>query len=106
MSDQDNTNNEQSDETSATVVAPVDRPAIQGAAITVKSSAAPRKSSSLVAWLALLLVIALTLGVAWVAREGQAKELALTQRMAQLETVAQGKQASQKALVRYWVSST
>ena len=98
MSDQDNTNNEQSDETSATVVAPVERPAIQGAAIAVKSSAAPRKSSSLVAWLALLLVIALTLGVAWVVREGQAKELALTQRMAQLETVAQGKQASQKAL--------
>ena len=98
MSDQDNTNNEQSDETSATVVAPVERPASQGAAIAVKSSAAPRKSSSLVAWLALLLVIALTLGVAWVVREGQAKELALTQRMAQLETVAQGKQASQKAL--------
>ena len=98
MSDQDNTNNEQSDETSATVVAPVERPASQGAATAVKSSAAPRKSSSLVAWLALLLVIALTLGVAWVAREGQAKELALTQRMAQLETVAQGKQASQKAL--------
>ncbi len=98
MSDQDNTNNEQSDETSATVVAPVERPASQGAATAVKSSAAPRKSSSLVAWLALLLVIALTLGVAWVVREGQAKELALTQRMAQLETVAQGKQASQKAL--------
>jgi len=98
LSDQDNTNNEQSDETSATVVAPVDRPASQGAATAVNSSAAPRKSSSLVAWLALLLVIALTLGVAWVVREGQAKELALTQRMAQLETVAQGKQASQKAL--------
>ena len=98
MSDQDNTNNAQSDETSATVVAPVDRPASQGAATAVNSSAAPRKSSSLVAWLALLLVIALTLGVAWVVREGQAKELALTQRMAQLETVAQGKQASQKAL--------
>ena len=98
MSDQDNTNNEQSDETSATVVAPVERPASQGTATAVKSSAAPRKSSSLVAWLALLLVIALTLGVAWVVREGQAKELALTQRMAQLETVAQGKQASQKAL--------
>ena len=98
MSDQDNTNNEQSDETSATVVAPVERPASQGAATAVKSSAAPRQSSSLVAWLALLLVIALTLGVAWVVREGQAKELALTQRMAQLETVAQGKQASQKAL--------
>jgi uroporphyrin-III C-methyltransferase len=98
LSDQDNTNNAQSDETSATVVAPVDRPASQGAATAVNSSAAPRKSSSLVAWLALLLVIALTLGVAWVVREGQAKELALTQRMAQLETVAQGKQASQKAL--------
>ena len=98
MSDQDNTNNAQSDETSATVVAPVERPASQGTATAVKSSAAPRKSSSLVAWLALLLVIALTLGVAWVVREGQAKELALTQRMAQLETVAQGKQASQKAL--------
>ena len=98
MSDEENTNNEQSDEASATVVAPVERPASQGAATAVKSVAAPRKGSSLVAWLALLLVITLTLGVAWAVWKGQAEVLGLTQKVTQFETVSRGKQASQKAL--------
>ena len=100
MSDQESNNNEQSDEASATVVAPAKSSVSQGspAATGGKSAAVPRKSSSLIAWLALLLVIALALGMAWVVREGQVKESALTQRMAQLETTSQGKQGSQKAL--------
>ena len=100
MSDQDVDNNEQSDEVSETLVAAVKKPAIPNppAVSSGKSAAAPRKGSSWVGWLALLLVIALSVGVGWVVREGQIKGLALTQRLAQLETSSQGKQSSQKAL--------
>ena len=100
MSDQDINSNEQSDEVSETVAAGVKKTAMQNpsAAPSGDSAAAPRKGSSWVGWLALLLVIALALGVVWVVREGQAKEVELTQRMAQLETASKGKQSSQKAL--------
>lgn len=100
MSDQESNNSEQSDEVSEIEVAAVKKSPIEERPVAPgsKSAAAPVKGSSWVAWLALLLVMVLALGVAWVAREGQIKGLALTQRVAQLETVSQQKQTSQKEL--------
>jgi uroporphyrin-3 C-methyltransferase len=55
-----------------------------------------------IAWLALLLVIALAGGAAWVLREGQAREAVLAQRMAALETAAGQKQANLGELSDRW----
>ena len=100
MSDQESNNGEQPDEASETVAAAVKKPATQNppAVPGGKAAMASSKGTSWVGWLALLLVIVLALGVAWVVREGQIKGLALTARVAQLETVSQSKQSSQKAL--------
>jgi uroporphyrin-3 C-methyltransferase len=56
-------------------------------------AAAPRRPSSAVAWLALLLVFALVGAAAWVIREGRDREAALAQRVADLETIARQEQA-------------
>ena len=99
MSDQDSNNSEQPDEAPKTAAA-VKKPVTQHPTAFPggKAAAAPSKGASWAGWLALLLVIVLGLGVAWVIREGQLMGLALTARLAQLETVSQSKQSSQKAL--------
>ena len=70
-----------------------------------KNSKAEKRSGGLsggVAWLALLLVIALAGGAAWVLREGQSREAVLAARVAQLETAAQQKQANLGELSDRW----
>lgn len=63
---------------------------------------APRSFAAAVAWLALLLVIVSAGGAAWLIREGQHKEEALAQRVAQLETLSQQKQANLQELNDRW----
>ncbi len=79
MSEQEQKNNRQSGEASAGKAAP--------------SAAVPRRASSAVALLALLLVFALAGAAAWVIREGRDREAALAQRVADLETIARQEQA-------------
>ena len=55
-----------------------------------------------IAWLALLLVIALGLGTAWVVREGQHREEVLEQRLAVLESASRGEQRDFEALNDRW----
>ncbi len=55
-----------------------------------------------IAWLSLLLVIALALGAAWVLREGQAREKAMQDRLALLEAAAGQKQTDLDALTDRW----
>lgn len=66
----------------------------QGAPVLPASKPVPvaRKSSSVVAWLTLLLLIVLAGGALWVLREGRDREAALAQRVADLETIARQKQ--------------
>ena len=72
---------------------------------SAKNSKAEKRSGGLsagVAWLALLLVLALAGGAAWVLREGQSREAVLAARVAQLETGAQQKQANLGELSERW----
>jgi uroporphyrin-3 C-methyltransferase len=101
VSDQDLEDNQMPAKESETVVPAAAKPATRSA-----PSAAGKpdkgKSSSGIAWLALLLVIALGLAAGWVVREGQKRELILTQRLAGLETIAQGEQADLEQLSAQW----
>lgn len=67
-----------------------------------KHLAAPRKASSAVGWLSLLLIIALVGIIAWVIREARDREAALEQRLAQLETLTQQKQNMLETLDDRW----
>jgi|TARA_B110000503_G_scaffold83460_1_gene127302 uroporphyrin-3 C-methyltransferase len=58
--------------------------------------------SAAVAWLALLLVIVLAGGAVWVLREGQSREAGLVERVAELETGTQQKQANLDELSDRW----
>ena len=91
MSDQEPKNNEPPAEPSSSK-----QPAVEESAAPISSSddtasAAQGKSSSGPAWLALLLVIALAGGVAWLVRESQDRETLLATRVAHLETVSSKK---------------
>lgn len=67
--------------------------------------AAPRKGSSLVAWLALLLVLALAGAAGWSVLELQRREAALVNRLQELEGSAGEKGASVAALAELQASS-
>ena len=71
-------------------------------AAPVAVAPAPRKGSSAVAWLALILVIALAAGAGWVLREQQGADALVSHRLQQLETTAAGKQANLDALSDRW----
>jgi uroporphyrin-3 C-methyltransferase len=62
----------------------------------------PRKPSSAIAWLALLLVIAMAAGTAWIVREGEGREAALAQRVTELEGIAGQEQAGLDGLSDQW----
>ncbi len=66
------------------------------------SLATPRRASSAVAWVSLLLVIALAGSGVWELRRGQAREAALAERLAQLETLTQQKQNTLETLGDRW----
>ena len=95
MSEQEPKNNKQSGEASDSVVAAAEKSAgkVAPPASGSMHAAAPRRPSSAVAWLALLLVFALVGAAAWVIREGRDREAALAQRVADLETIARQEQA-------------
>jgi uroporphyrin-III C-methyltransferase len=67
-----------------------------------KRTAAPRKASSAIAWLALLLVLALAGGAAWSVLEVQRREAVLIDRVHQLESAAGQKEANLKELGDRW----
>jgi len=73
-----------------------------GAAPTSGGHKAPARGSSTVGWLALLLVIALGLGAAWVVREGQHREEVLTQRLAALESAVGGERHDFAQISERW----
>jgi uroporphyrin-III C-methyltransferase len=58
--------------------------------------------SAVIAWLALLLVIVLAAAAAWVLREGQAREVAMSDRLTALEAATGQKQADLDALTGRW----
>ncbi len=94
MSEQEPKNNKQSGEAADSVISAADKSAGKGApaASGSRHGAAPRRASSAVAWLALLLVFTLAGAAAWVLREGRDREAALAQRVADLETITRQKQ--------------
>jgi uroporphyrin-III C-methyltransferase len=94
VSEQGTKNNEQPGEASDNVVSAVEESTGKGilAVSGSKRGSVPRKASSAVAWLALLLVITLAGAAAWVIREGWDREAALTQRVADLETLSRQRQ--------------
>lgn len=88
-----------------TPVQPGETPEAVESAAKESSAEAPKKSggfSAVIAWLALLLVIALAGGAAWLLREGQAREAVLAQRVAALETAAGQKQDNLGELADRW----
>ena len=94
MSDQEPKHNEKPEEASATVVATTENQAVGGSSVVTGAASPPRKTANGVAWLALLLVVVLAAGAAWVLREGQNREAALAQRVAELETGTAQKQST------------
>ena len=104
MSEQEPKHNEQHREASNSVPTAVEKSLVQS---TVQPSATqsvtpPQRASSLIAWLALLAVVALAgMGVLEL-RNGQAREAALTQRLAQLESLTQQKQNMLETLDDRW----
>jgi uroporphyrin-3 C-methyltransferase len=66
-----------------------------------QSGTAPKASSG-IAWLALLLVIALGLGASWLLREGQHREKELAQRVAGLEAISAEKQSNLQEVNDRW----
>jgi len=105
VSTQDPQQNEQHGEASNSVATAVEQSLAQGGAPMApggKPDTAPRKVSSAVGWLSLLLVVALAGAVVWEMRQGQAREAALTRRLAQLETFSQQKQNTLETLGDRW----
>lgn len=104
MSDQESDTNEQPEGASEKVASANNESTATGSSAPAESapSPAPRKPSSAIAWLALLLVIAMAAGTAWIVREGQGREAALAQRVTGLEGVAGQEQASLEGLSDQW----
>lgn len=104
MSEQEPKNVEHYPEASKSVATVTEKSLTQGAPREPggKPVTAPRKVSAAVAWLSLLLVVALAGAVAWEMRKGQAREAALAQRLAQLETLSQQKQNDLETLGDHW----
>jgi uroporphyrin-3 C-methyltransferase len=109
VSDKDNNDNNTPEQETGTdsesssseaPAAPAETPTPAPAA--AKEPAAPRKSGSGIGWLALLLVLALAGGAAWVVQQAQEREAALKQRVAELESVAGREQADLDALAARW----
>ena len=94
MSDSESKNLAQPEEKSETV------------AFAEELSGQPTKKSgglsAVIAWLALLLVIVLAVAAAWVLREGQAREVAMADRLTALEAATGQKQADLDALTSRW----
>jgi uroporphyrin-3 C-methyltransferase len=103
VSDQGSENNAQAEKEVEAVVSVVeqsttnDKPVNQGN----QPGTAPKASSG-IAWLALLLVIALGLGASWLLREGQHREKELAQRVAGLETTSAEKQSNLQEVNDRW----
>jgi len=95
VNEQEPKNSKQPGEASDSVVSAADKSAGKGApaASGSKHGAAPHGASSVVAWLALLLVFALAGAASWGLREGRDREAVLTQRVADLEVIARQKQS-------------
>ena len=104
MSDLDPNNLSQSQESSITAASGVEKLSSKPAS-SEKSGQSAKSSGGLsaaVAWLALLLVIALAGGAAWVLREAQSREAVLLERVAHLETTAGQKQSNLDQLADRW----
>lgn len=96
-----------SDQETGTIEEPKKEPApVSNAAAAPaepKKPAAPAaKPSSTIAWLALLLIIAVAGGTAWVVFEAQRKEALLVNRLTELEAIAGRDKAALEALQRRW----
>jgi uroporphyrin-3 C-methyltransferase len=90
VSEQEAKHDAPSGQAPATVVVRAENQSVRGA---VNAVAAPRSGSSVVAWLALLLVVVLACVLAWMLREAQGRETALAERIADVEMRAAQKQA-------------
>jgi uroporphyrin-3 C-methyltransferase len=75
-------------------------PAVAAPAAAEPAPAKQRKSSSFIAWLALLLVLALGAAAAWYLPQLQSTEAALQARLAKLESSVDGEQAGLDAVSR------
>ncbi len=106
MSDQDTQDKEtpEAAPAPATAEAKPDKPeaALAKPTEALKPAEPAKKGSSAIAWLALLLVIALAFGGALLVREGQHREEVLAQRMTALESVSGSERASLDAASDRW----
>jgi uroporphyrin-3 C-methyltransferase len=102
VSDQEPKNNEPPAELSSSKQPAAEESATPISSSDDKASPAQGKSSSGPAWLALLLVIALAGGVAWLVRESQDRETLLATRVAHLETVSSKKETNLDAASARW----
>ncbi len=102
MSDQEPKNNKPPAESSSSKQPAVEYSAAPVSSSDDKVSTAQGKPSSGPAWLALLLVIALAGGVAWLVRESQDRETLLATRVGHLETVARKKDTNLDAASARW----
>jgi len=83
------------------VVQPVEKPAAKPVAET-KAGIPPRKGSSAVAWLALLLVLGVAGAAVWGGMELQRKEVNMNARLADLEAIAAQEDTDLAALAARW----
>lgn len=102
MSDQEPKNNETPVESANTVQSTLASSAKDSSPPDSRAEAASGKASSGIAWLALLLVIALAGGLAWLVRESQSREIALAERVAQVEIASGKKETNLEAASARW----